>query len=178
MVPEAPLEDTGQGLIPTGEGWFLVSTKKARWRAGEQRGQLAFFEGSAEFWEIGVNVSVLGPGEPMAMYHYENDQEDFLVLSGEALLIIEGQERALRAWDFVHCPAGTDHVIVGADSGPCVVVSVGSRVHAEGDWGAYTVDATALEHGAGVEVPTKDMNEAYARFPEMRFTRYEEGWLP
>jgi uncharacterized cupin superfamily protein len=178
MVPEAPLEDTGHGLIPTGEGWFVLNGKDARWRAGEQRGKLTFLEGDAKFWEIGVNVGVLGPGEPMAMYHYENDQEDFLVLFGEAILVIEGEERVLKAWDFVHCPPGADHVIVGAGSGPCVVVSTGSRVNASGDWGGYTVDETALKHGASVEVETKDMREAYARFPERRFTRYEKGWLP
>jgi hypothetical protein len=59
-----------------------------------------------------------------------------------------------------------------------VVVSVGSRVNADGDWGGYTVDKAALRHGAGVEAETKDPEEAYARFPERRFTRYEEGWLP
>ena len=36
---------------------------------------------------------MLDPGEPMAMYHWETDQEDFLVLSGEPLLIVEGEER-------------------------------------------------------------------------------------
>jgi hypothetical protein len=78
----------------------------------------------------------------------------------------------------VHCPSGTDHIIVGAGAGPCVVVSTGSRVHAEDDWGGYTVDEAALRHGAGVETATKDPKEAYAPFPERRFTRYEEGWLP
>ena len=165
-------------MIPTGEGWFVLNAKDARWRAREQRGQLTFFEGNARFWEIGFNVGVLGPGEPMAMYHYETDQEDFLVLSGEALLIVEGEERPLRAWDFVHCPSWTDHVIIGAGSGPCVIVSVGSRVNADGDWGGYTVDETAQRHGAGVEAETKDPEEAYARFTDGRFTHYEEGWLP
>jgi uncharacterized cupin superfamily protein len=112
------------------------------------------------------------------MYHYENDQEDFLVVSGEAVLIVEGEERPLRAWDFVHCPAGTDHIIVGAGDRPCVVVSTGSRVNAEGDWGGYTVNEAALKHGAGVETATKDPKEAYAPYPERRFTRYQEGWLP
>jgi hypothetical protein len=32
----------------------------------------------------------------MAMYHWEADQEHFLVLSGDALLIVEGEERPLR----------------------------------------------------------------------------------
>ena len=29
------------------------------------------------------------------------------VVSGEAALVVEGEERHLRAWDFVHCPPGT-----------------------------------------------------------------------
>ena len=170
MVPEAPLEDTGEGVVPAGEGWFVLNTKDARWRDDGPLGKLTFFEGTGEFWEIGFNVGVLEPGHPMAMYHYETDQEDFLILSGEALLIVEGEERPLRAWDFVHCPPGTDHIIVGAGTGPCVVVSTGSRVNAEGDWGGYTVDEAALRHGAGVETATKDPKEAYAPFPERRFT--------
>jgi uncharacterized cupin superfamily protein len=112
----------------------------------------------------------------MAMYHWENEQEDFLVVAGEALLVVEGQERTVRAWDFVHCPAGTRHVLVGAGEGPCVIVAVGSRLAGE-DWGAYTVDEVALRHGAGVESETTSPAEAYARFPEGRFTRYREGWL-
>ena len=178
MVPEAPLEDTGVGLVPAGEGWFVVNAKDARWRDDGPLTKLCFFEGKGAFWEVGVNVGVLQPGHPMAMYHYENDQEDFLVLSGEAILVVEGEERSLRAWDFFHCPTGTRHVIVGAGSAPCVVVSVGSRTNAEGDWGGYTVEEAALRHGAGVETETKDPAVAYARFAERRFTRYQEGWLP
>jgi len=177
MVPEAPLEDAGTGLVPAGEGWFVVNAKDARWRDDGPLGKLTFFEGSGEFWEIGVNIGVLDPGHPMAMYHYENDQEDFLVLSGEAILVVEGEERRLRAWDFVHCPAGTEHIIVGAGDSPCVVVCTGSRLNAEGDWGGYTVDENAQKHGAGVQVATKDPEQAYASYPERRFTRYQEGWL-
>src|SRR4029079_18420802 len=102
----------------------------------------------------------------------------FLALTGEALLIAEGEERPLTAWEFVHCPPGPADIIVGARAGPCVVLSDGSRVTAEGDWGGCTVDEAALRHGAGVETATKDPKEAYAPFPERRFTRYQEGWLP
>jgi uncharacterized cupin superfamily protein len=52
---------------------------------------------------LGMSIQVLAPGEPNSMYHWEAEQEDFLVLSGEALLIVEGQERPLKQWDFVHC---------------------------------------------------------------------------
>jgi uncharacterized cupin superfamily protein len=115
----------------------------------------------------------------MAMYHWEADQEDFLVVSGEALLIVEGEERGLRAWDFVHCPPETKHVIVGAGDEPCMVVAVGARDRTRGeDWGGYTVDEAALRHLAGVEEETDDPKQAYARFPASELSRYREGWLP
>jgi uncharacterized cupin superfamily protein len=125
----------------------------------------------------------------MAMYHWETDQEGFFVLSGEALLIIEGEERPLRQWDFVHCPPKTQHVIVGAGNAPCAVFRIGAREHhtirlpdgtLEGapDWGAYTVDEAALRHGAGVEKETTSAEQAYARFPKPQPTRYRDGWLP
>jgi uncharacterized cupin superfamily protein len=122
----------------------------------EGRSAICLFEGEPEFSQVGINVGVLGPGEPMATYHWEADQEDFLVLAGEAVLIVEGAERPLRAWDFVHFPSGAKHVIVGAGDGPCVVVAVGARDHSNGpDWGGYTVDE-ARRHGASVEQQTRD----------------------
>jgi len=44
--------------------------------------------------------------------------------------------------------------------------------------GAYTVDETALRHGAGVQRETTEGSEAYARFPPSKLTRYRDGWLP
>jgi uncharacterized cupin superfamily protein len=179
MVPEAPLEETETGLVPVGEGWFVLNARVARWGDREGRGKILVFEGETDFPQVGVNLFVLGPGEPIGMYHWEADQEDFLVLSGEALLIVEGQERPLRQWDFVHCPVGTKHIIVGAGDTPCAVLAIGAREHQAGaDWGAYTVDAVALRHGAGVEQETSDPEQAYARFPESEPTPYREGWLP
>jgi uncharacterized cupin superfamily protein len=179
MVPEARLESTEHGLSPTGEGWFILNAREARWLDGQGRGAVCLFEAQLAFPQVGINVSVLAPREPMAMYHRENDQEDFLVLSGEALLIVEGQERPLRQWDFVHCPRGTHHAIVGAGDAFCVIVAVGARERSTGpDWGAYAVDETALRHDAGVEQETTDANEAYARFGHHDLTRYRAGWLP
>ena len=176
-VPEAPLEPTEHGLIPAGEGWFVLNAKEARWNLEGTGGRLTFFEGdTAGFDRLGINVGILEPGRPMAMYHWEDEQEDFLVVSGEALLVVEGQERPLRAWDLVHCPPRTRHVIVGAGDGPCVIVGVGSR--SPDDSGAYTVDATAARHGASVEEETSDSGVAYARFPAREQTAYRDGWLP
>ena len=186
MVPEAELDQTDAGLVPRGEGWFVLNAREARWRHREGRGDSLPFTGwtahEAEtlFPQVGVQLVVLGPCEPIGLYHWEADQEDFLVLSGEALLIVEGQERPLRQWDFVHCPPETGHMIVGAGDGPCVVLGVGAREHIDENCngGAYTVDEVALRHGAGVEEETSDPGPAYARFAEPRPTRYRDGWLP
>jgi uncharacterized cupin superfamily protein len=179
VVPESSLESTAHGLVPNGDGWFLLNAREARWRHAPGRSSVCDFEGESKFAQLGINLSVLGPGEPMAMYHWEADQEDFLVLAGEALLIAEGEERPLRQWDFVHCPAATKHVIVGAGDADCVVLAVGARDRSTGpDWGGYTVDDAALRHGAGVEEETTDPNQAYARLSKRQPTRYREGWLP
>jgi uncharacterized cupin superfamily protein len=178
VVPEAPLERTEHGRVPAGEGWFVLNAKESRWHLEGPGGRITFFEGDGVgFAQLGLNVSILDPGQPMSMYHWEDDQEDFLILSGEAVLVVEGEERPLRAWDLVHCPAKTKHVIVGGGSGPCVIVSVGSRAAGD-DWGAYTVDATAAKLGASVEEETTDSGVAYARFPERQPTAYQDGWLP
>ena len=182
MVPESPLEPTEHGLVPRGKGWFVLNAREAPWWSRGGRGvrsELEGFEDEADFPQLGINITVLDPGEPMAMYHRENDQEDFLVLSGEALAIVEGEERPLRQWDLVHCPAGTGHVIVGAGDGPCVVLCVGARTLSTGpDWGAYTVAEAAIRHAAGVEQETTDPKVAYARFPPSERARYRDGSLP
>jgi uncharacterized cupin superfamily protein len=181
VVSESPLEPTEHGLVPTDGGWFVLNAREAPWIDRKGRGVYCEFEGAgeADFSQLGINLTLLGPGEPMAMYHFENDQEDFLVLAGEALLIVEGHERPLRRWDLAHCPAGTNHVIVGAGDAPCLVLAVGARDRSTGeDWGAYTVDTAALRHGAGVERETTDPAQAYARFRGRGPTRYREGWLP
>src|SRR6266699_1679293 len=102
MVPESPVESTEHGLVPKEDGWFVLNAREARWWHAPGRSAVCDFEGEPGFSQLGINLSVLGPGEPMAMYHWEADQEDFLVLAGEALLIVEGEERSLGQWDFVH----------------------------------------------------------------------------
>ncbi len=179
MVPEAPLETTSTGLVQAGPGWFVVSALKARWRHADGRGGVCPFGDDDEFPQVGVNLFVLERGESMGMYHWEADQEDFLVLSGAATLIVEGEERTLRQWDFVHCPAGTRHIIVGAAEGLTVVLAVGARQHQDTPgWGGYTPDETARRHGASVERETIDAHEAYARSARREPTPYRGGWLP
>jgi uncharacterized cupin superfamily protein len=183
MVPESKLEKTEHGLVPQGEGWFVLNMRDAVWRHVDGRGAVSLiaddFEDARQFEQLGVNPFVLRPGEPMALYHWEADQEDFLVVAGEAVLISEGEERQLRAWDFVHCPPNTKHVIIGAGSGPCLVIAVGSRERSTGPNSlGFTVDEVAKRHGASVEEDTMDGGVAYAPFPRREPTAYRDGWLP
>jgi len=175
VVPEAPLESTESGLVPRGEGWFVLNAREARWQEGAF-GAYTRFEGDARFPQVGINLSVLAPGQPSCMYHGEDEQEDFLVLGGECLLLVEGEERRLRAWDFVHCPAWTEHVFVGAGAGDCLILSVGSRT--KGAEVVYPASELAQKHGAGVALTTRDADEAYASTPDDTPTRARDGWLP
>jgi uncharacterized cupin superfamily protein len=178
MPREGKLEPTEHGLKATGEdGWFVANATAVRWRERPGRGAYCDFEGDMDFAQIGFNIQALGDGEPMGMYHWESNQEDFLVIAGLATLLVEGREQPLRQWDFVHCPAATNHIIIGGEGG-CVVVAVGARSGSEEDWGGYTVDETASRLGAGVERATSDSDDAYARFPDTRFARYQPRWLP
>jgi uncharacterized cupin superfamily protein len=183
VLEEAPLQRTETGLVPTGKGWFVLNAREAPWWMRAGRGALCEFEDpegdASDFSQLGINVTVLSPGEPMAMYHWEIHQEDFLVASGEALLIVEGEERPLRRWDLAHCPPHAEHTIVGAGSGPCVIVAVGARGRSTGsEWGGYRVDETARRHGAGVDEATTRPAEAYARFARGELRPYREGLLP
>src|SRR5205823_583530 len=130
-VPGAQLEDFGSGLTPVTEGWFVVNVRDAEWWFSERRGARCAFESEygeppVEFGQFGINVTVLEPGQT-GLYHAESDQEAFLVLSGECALLVEGEERRLRPWDFFHSYPWTEHAFVGAGEGPCVILMVGSR---------------------------------------------------
>jgi len=171
MAPEAEFERTGGGLVPVGTGWFVLNARDARWLEGAF-GAYTPFEGEARFPAIGINIGVLEPGQPACYYHGENEQEDFLVLSGECRLLIEGEERPLRAWDFVHCPAWTRHVFVGAGDGPCAILAVGTR---SSDEVVYPVSELAQRHGAGVPTETGDPREAYSQLPPDTRDRVSTG---
>jgi uncharacterized cupin superfamily protein len=176
-VPEAPLRTTKYGLVTDGDGWFVVNAREARWRDTGPLGTYCDFEGKRRFPQLGINLNVLEPGQPMAMYHRENAQEAFLVLAGECLLIVEGEERPLKAWDFFHCPPQTEHVIVGAGRGPAVVLAVGARGRGRKGF-VYPVSKPAKRFGASVGKETTKPSEAYAGLPSSSRVSYREGWLP
>jgi uncharacterized cupin superfamily protein len=163
VTEEAQLQETSSGLEPTGAGWFVVNVRDTAWMTHDAFGSGCVFESrSAQFPELGINVSVLQPGQPACLYHEEDAQEDFLVLAGECLLLVNGDERPLRPWDFVHSPAGTEHVIVGAGDGPSVVLSVGARHEPERLH--YPASELAAKYGASANEDTSEPGEAYGRF--------------
>jgi uncharacterized cupin superfamily protein len=177
VIDEAPTKSTEHGLAPEGGGWFVVNAREARWLDDGGLGYYTPFEGEERFPRLGINLAVLEPGQPNGMYHGEQDQEDFLVLAGECLLLVEGQERRLRAWDFVHCPPWTEHIFVGAGDGPCTILMVSTR--STPDDVIYPESELAQRHGAGVEEETKSAAEAYKKFPNRKQpTPYRDGWLP
>jgi uncharacterized cupin superfamily protein len=162
-VPEAPLQDFGSGLAPAGEGWFVVNVRDAEWWNSKTFGSGCAFEtGEAPFPQLGINIAVMQPGEPNCLYHSESQQEAFLVLSGECRLLVDGEERLLGPWDFVHCPAGTEHVFVGAGDGPSVVLMTGARTPDEQL--LYPASELAARYGASAEEETPDPRKAYAPF--------------
>jgi uncharacterized cupin superfamily protein len=163
MAHEARLDDHGNGLVPADEGWFVVNLDEAQWYRSEAFGAYCKFEGPAWFPQVAVNVHIVEPGKPNCMYHGEDVQEGFLVLSGSCLLLVDGQERRLRQWDYFHCPAWTAHVFVGGDE-PCAILMLGARPDTEV---VYPRAEVALRHGAGVAVETRSADEAYAPYPDV-----------
>lgn len=159
MAEEARLEQTEDGKVPVGEGWFVIHASEAPWFRSRRFGRGCRFEGREPFSQTGLNLRVLDPGEPACLYHRENAQEDFVVLSGECILVVQEEERHLRAGHFVHCPPGVDHVFVGAGEGPCVILMIGHRPEEEEL--VYPVSEAAARHGASVEEETTDPRRAY-----------------
>jgi uncharacterized cupin superfamily protein len=185
MVDEASLEEVGSGLAPVTGGWFVVNVGEAAWLTNDRFGARCVFEadqrvlrerpelGVQRFLQLGVTLQVLHPGGASGLYHAESKQEDFLVLAGECVAIVEGEERVLRAWDFLHCPPGTAHCFIGAGAGPCSILMVGAR--SEDKEIRYPRSEAALRPGAGVENETSSPSEAYAPFPHWKPAR-PEAW--
>ena len=164
MTEKAKLEETPAGLTPTDDGWFVVNVRDTAWLTHDAFGSGCVFENrqGAAFPELGINISVMEPGQPLCLYHEENAQEDFLVLAGECRLLVNGEERPLQTWDFVHSPAGTEHVIVGAGDGPAAVLAVGTRPKQEQL--RYPKSELAEKYGASSEADTPSPEEAYSHF--------------
>jgi len=176
-VPEAGFRHTKFGLAPDGDGWFVVNAREIRWRRWERLGTWCDFEGKKRFPQLGANVSVLQPGESLGRYHRENAQEDFLVVSGRCIVVVEDEQRELGPWDLFHSPPGTEHIIVGAGEGPSVVIAVGARGRRPKGL-VYPVSQAASRLGVSVPAETTNPAEAYGDLGRAVRTTYEDGWLP
>jgi uncharacterized cupin superfamily protein len=168
-APEATIEQTDAGAVVASPGWFVLNMADSAWTQDDRGGEWSTFgEPEGEFEQYGIGIHVLKPGQVNGLYHSESVQEDFLVLSGECLLLIEEEEHPLKAWDFVHCPPGTTHSFVGTGDVPCVIFMTGGR--SEDKEIVYPRSELAIRHGAGVETETRSPREAYAPFP-----KWEDG---
>ena len=179
---EARLTQAKGGLIPAARGWFVVNAAEARWKDTGLFGIYCPFEGKLPFLQLGFNISVLQLGQSLGFYHLEpGHEEDFLVLDGECILVVDEQERPLSRWDFFHCPPGVAHMIVGSGDGPSVILSVGVRGNGKGvsSGVVYPVSQVAARHGVSVEHETESPLEAYADVsPRGKKSVPYGGWLP
>jgi uncharacterized cupin superfamily protein len=157
---EAKIEQTEHGATAASPGWFVVNLADARWMGTEEAGHWTDFEPHDGFEHYGIGVHVLPPGKPNGKYHSETVQEDFLVLSGECILVVEDEERRLKAWDFFHCAPGTNHIIVGAGDEPCAILMAGLR--GEGKKLHYPVSEVASRYGASTPEETEAPPVAYS----------------
>lgn len=163
-----------RGLI---DELLVINLAEARASGHPRRATVIELEPDGQVWpDTGVNVQVMQPGQPNCRYHSEPVQDDFLVLYGECIAIVAGEERALRQWDFLHCPAGTEHVFVGAGDGPCAVLMIGSR---RIDACHYPVNEVAAKYGASVTEDTDDPAQAYADWrAEAPRSQVTNPWSP
>ena len=158
-VPEAPLTDSPAGRVPEQNGWFIVNVAEGAGSESDRYGRKCRFSPGDSFPQFAINVRILQPGQPNGLYHRENAQETFLVLSGECIAVVEEQERPMRTGDFLYAPPGTAHIIVGAGEGPCAVLMAGTREGREEL--LYPVSEVAARHGASAARETSDVDEAY-----------------
>jgi uncharacterized cupin superfamily protein len=180
VTDEANLEDGPGGRWPSGPGWFVVNVADGPWFTNEPFGSTCIFESpQAPFEQIGVNIRVLAPGQVTSVYHAEDAQEGALVLSGECVAVVEGEERTLRAWDYLHLPPGTEHVVAGAGEGPAVLLMLGTRPPEEPPgYFRYPVNEVAARYGASAAEDTTVPEEAYAHVERPRPGRPPFDGLP
>jgi quercetin dioxygenase-like cupin family protein len=166
-VPEARIDQTATRKVPADGGWWALNVADLPWDAVDGGGAWCTFEApSAPSTRLGIGVHVLWPGDTPGKYHAEDQQEGFLVLEGECLAVVEGEERRLGRWDYLHCPPGTAHITIGAEGGPCAILMVGTR--SPDKVTRYLPDPAAARYGAAVATATDSPAEAYAERPPIR----------
>ena len=156
--------------------WYVLNARECPWVEGDKTGVYVGFEDEENnpFPQLGVNVRILQPGQAIGMYHHEPGQEDFLVLDGEAIAIVEGEERTMGKWDLLHCEPGVAHMIKATGDRPLMLVCAGAR---PADPTTYVANETARKHGVSVDADTTDNRAVYAGY-SFKWVDYQDGWLP
>jgi len=162
-ITQANLIEKDGGKVAENDGWYVVNASEAPWYKNQKFGRFCEFEGLEKFKDYGMHLHVLMPGEPNCHYHAEDGQENFFVLKGECKLLVENEERLLKEWDFVHCPSMTEHVFVGAGTGPCAILMVGSRNVKEI---IYPKNDLAANYSASAKETTSNPKESYSEVPK------------
>jgi len=155
--------------------WLARNVRDLEWTENAMGAYCDLLQGDDDTAEeFAINLNVLGKGQPMAIYHHEPHQEGFLVLRGECELIVDGDSRPLRQWDYVHTARDVPHVIVGAGDEPALVLAVGGRVG--GGDATYPPEALAARYGASTS-DELDARAAYAQFGKSTVVPFREEFL-
>lgn len=161
---EARIDEADGHRVAADNGWFILNVRELPWFTCEGHGTWCGFESlNAPSTMLGIGIHVLSPGEAPGFYHDESDQEGFLVLSGECVVVVEGEERRMGPWDYFHCPPWTKHITVGAGAEPCAILMVGTRSPHHRI--RYHVEPAAARHGFSVAAYTDDAATAYRDRP-------------
>jgi uncharacterized cupin superfamily protein len=167
---EAKIEETETGHQPADDGWFIINAADIGWFTVEGGGTwCGFGSPQAPSPLLGIGIHILWPGDAPGFYHAESNEEGFLVLSGECIAVVEGEERRMGPWDYLCCPPGTAHITIGAGDGPCAILMVGTR--SPDRTIRYIDDPVAARHGHAVAEPTDSPREAYKDRPPIRPAR-------
>jgi uncharacterized cupin superfamily protein len=170
MHHEAKIEETEHGRVPVDDGWYILNLSDIGWATVAGGGTwCGFGSPNVRSDRIGIGVHILWPGDSPGFYHEESDLEGFLVLSGECIAVVEGEERRMGPWDYLHSPPGTRHITVGAGDGPCAILMYGTRT--PGSTILYPVEPAAAKHGHSVETETDSPKEAYKDRPPIEQVR-------
>src|ERR1700747_2931043 len=84
--------------------------------------------------QFGVNLLRLPPGAWSSQRHWHTGGDEFIyVLSGEVVLVTDGEEEVLRAGDAAGFPAGdiNGHCLQNRSSADAQVLEIGTRVPGE-----------------------------------------------
>ena len=162
-VPEAQLKDSGSGLAPATEGWFVVNVRDAEWWFADSRGARCSFE--SEYGEPAVSSHSSGSTSP----YWSQDRAASITqspLRKRSSCSPGSAGCSSRARSDAFCP-GTSSIRLRGQSTPSWARATGHVPPdgrcAFGPEARYPVSELAARYGASVEEETSDPAQVYAR---------------